>query len=79
MGWSEILASFCAALENIIYIDEACYKSDKPIPPHPYESIVPNMNWKIIPTTKSQKITFLHLLEVYINDLIALIYITDPE
>jgi hypothetical protein len=37
------------------------------------------MNWKIITTTKSQNITFLHLLEVYIDDLIALIYTTDPE
>ena len=79
MVWSESPALFCAATETARDIAESSYRSGKPMPPHPDEQTVLNVNWDTLPKAKYTKRNFLHLLEVYIDGFIVLIYTTDKE
>ena len=78
MGWSESPPFFCAATETARDLAENYYVSKRPLLPHPMEKTVLDINWSAIPTTeRDPNVAFLHLLEVYIDDFIALIHTTD--
>ena len=49
------------------------------MPPHPDEHTVLDINWDNLPKPKGKRRNFLHLLEVYIDNFIALIHTTDKE
>ena len=80
MGWSESPPFFCAATETARDIAEASFLSSSPPPAHPMEDIVLDINWTNIPKAdRDPQEAFLHLLEVYIDDFIALIQSTDED
>ena len=81
MGWSESPPFFCAATETARDIADTYYRNNDQLPPHPDEKTVMNIDWTNIPRAEFDKdAALLHLLEVYIDDFIAMIQCTDiPE
>jgi hypothetical protein len=71
--------SLLAATETARDIAESSYKSGRPMPPHLDEHTVLDIKWDKVPKPNGPKRSFLHLLEVYIDDFIALIHTTDEE
>ena len=80
MGWSESPAFFCAATETARDVAAANLTAGQVPPPHPMEDIMMNIDWASIPahTVDPQTTKFLTLLEVYVDDFIALVHTTDP-
>ena len=80
MGWSESPAFFCAATKTARDLDQKSFATKTIQKPHPMESTVLNSDWSKLPspTTVSAK-TFLRLLEIYIDDFIALIQSTSID
>ena len=80
MGWFESPPFFYPVTETARDLAESYYMSKPPLPPHPMEKTVLDINWSVIPQKKRDpNIAFLHLLEVCINAFIALIHTTDKE
>ena len=80
MGWSESPAFFCAATETAHDLAEKSLVTNAFQKPHPMESPVLNIDWSKLPDTATVSTkTFLWLLEVYIDDFIALIQSTNID
>ena len=80
MGWSESPPFFCAATETARDIAESNFSSPAPQQAHPMEDIVLDIDWAKIPKAdRDPNEAFLHLLEVYIDDFLALIQSTDED
>ena len=80
MGWSESPPFFCAATETARDIAESNFSSTSTQEAHPMEDIVLDINWANIPKVdRDPNEAFLHLLEVYIDDFIALIQTTNND
>ena len=80
MGWSKSPPFFCAATETARDIAESNFSSTSTQEAHPMEDIVLNINWANIPKVdRDPNEAFLYLLEVYIDDFIALIQTTNVD
>ena len=80
MGWSKSPPFFCAATETTRDIAESNFSSPTTQQAHPMENIFLDMNWAKIPKTeRDPNEAFLHLLEVYIDDFLALIQSTNED
>ena len=80
MGWSESPRFFCSATKTAQDLPQKYFTEDIPCTPHKDEHIILDINWKNIPKgNRNKDLAFLHLLEVYIDDFIALIQSTDEE
>ena len=80
IGWSESPPFFCAATETARDIAESNFSSPAIQQTHAMENIVLNINWAKIPKIeRDPNEAFLHLLEVYIDDFLALIQSTDMD
>ena len=83
MGWCESASYFCTASETSRDIsDTLALTPIRSLPPHPLEHhLVPPDEQHTQPqcalADPNQQATFLHLLEVYINDFIQLAQTTD--
>ena len=80
MGWSESPPFFCAATETARDVAARHLHTATLQPPHPMENIMMNIDWSTIPAHSAQphNTKFLTLLEVYVDDFIALVHTTDP-
>ena len=78
MGWTESPPFFCAATETVRDLAEkAMYNTTESLPPHPLEHhILPPDKW---PDDKMDKYatSFRRLIEVYVDDFIALVQTSD--
>ena len=78
MGWSESSPFFCAATETARDLSAMYYCNKHQLHPHPDKKTVLNIDWTNIPQAAFDKdAALLYLLEVYINDFIAMIQCTD--
>ena len=80
MGWSESPPFFCAGTETARDVANHTLDEDLPMPAHPMEHIMMDIDWDKIPAhaIDPTQTRFLTLLEVYVDDFIALIQATDP-
>ena len=80
MGWSESPPFFCAATETARDVAASALRDNNEATPHPMEDIMMNIDWTTIPAHKAEPALtkFLTLLEVYVDDFIALVQSTDP-
>ena len=77
MGWSESPPYFCAVSETVRDIAETEAAKDPHLPPHKFEHhMLPQVDTSQL-TAKA--LDFLTLLEVYVDDFIALAQSTDPQ
>ena len=80
MGWSESPPFFCAATETARDIAESNFSSTSTQEANPMEDIVLDISWANIPKVyRDPNEAFLHLLEVYIDNFIALIQTTNVD
>ena len=80
MGWNESPPFFCAAIKTARDIAQSYGACPTAQQAHPMEDIVLNINWSNIPKIECDpNEAFLHLLEVYIDDFIALIQSTNID
>ena len=80
MSWSKSPSFFCAASETARDIAESNFSSPTPQQAHPKEDIVLDIDWAKIPKVdRDPNEAFLHLLEVYIDDFLALIQSTNKD
>ena len=80
MGWSKSPPLFCAATKAAEDIVQSNFSSPIEQQAHPMEDIVLDINWSNIPKIEhAPNEAFLHLLEVYIDDCIALIQSTNID
>ena len=80
MGWSESPPFFCAATETARDIAESNFSSPTTQQAHPMEDIVFDIDWANIPKVeRDPNEAFLHLLEIYIDDFLALIQSTNKD
>jgi len=77
MGWSESPPFFCAATETARDIAATSLSATKPLHHHPLEHIMLSGHDTDDDTTEHRK--FLTLLEVYVDDFIALAHTTNPR
>ena len=75
MGWSKSPLFFCAATETAHNIAKSNFSSNSPQEAHPMEDIVLDINWANIPKVDRDP----NLLEVYIDNFIALIQTTNDD
>jgi hypothetical protein len=80
MGWSESPPFFCAATETARDVAAHNLANNVTPPPHPMENVMMNIDWTTIPahTVDRHTTEFLTLLEVYVDDFIALIQTNEP-
>ena len=80
MGWGESPPFFCAATETARDIADKNIADDVPLPEHPMENIMMDIDWDNIPTHSSDptQSKFLTLLEVYVDDFLGMVQSTDP-
>lgn len=80
MGWSESPPFFCAATETARDVAQHTLDTAQTAEPHPMEEIMMNIDWTTIPAHDSNPTDtkFLTMLEVYVDDFIAIIQSTDP-
>jgi hypothetical protein len=81
MGWSESPPFFCAATETARDLAQISLDKNQQLPKHHMEDIVMNIDWSQIPahTAEPQLTKFLTLLEVYVDDFIAITQSTDED
>ena len=80
VGWRKSLPLFWVATETTQDIAESNFSSTSPQQVHPMKNIVLFINWADIPKVDQDlNETFLHLLEVYFDDFIALIQTTNVD
>ena len=77
MGWSESPPFFCAATETARDIADANFRNDTPMEPQHNEDIV----MKTIPASSTDDVEakIIHLLEIYIDDFVAMINTQDEK
>ena len=81
MGWSESPPFFCAATETARDVAAKALRTNSQANPHPMEHVMMNIDWTTIPahTTEPHLTKFLTLMEVYVDDFIALVQSTNPH
>ena len=80
MGWSESPPFFCAATETARDVAAHQLATNQTPPKHHMENIMMDIDWSKIPAHAVEPHTtkFLTLLEVYVDDFIALVQTTNP-
>ena len=74
MGWSENPVLFYAAMETVRDVAEKFYREKAAMPKHTNKNTVLNIDWKNLPQAQHDPDNkFLTLLEVFIDNFIALI------
>ena len=79
IGWCDSPVYFCSATETARDVADKLFRENTPVPFHPQEEIIMNIDWKSLPKEirEDEDNCLVHCLEVYIDDFIGMIQATD--